>query len=193
MLKSTTSILLLATLFSPLHPRSSTAGPAQSQNAVERPAPTAEARRQDDSHNISGKLSDSGGPIANAAVYLNHLKNKACVRLFESRQRPSEKALQKLKACVTDIGPIEPDSQGRYAFTDLSPGYYALVVSWHTDDKFKKPVLAFRKGEFVVSYFEGAQYNIVATSRVFYFSGAGDMVKDFDFTKGRITNEVVPD
>jgi hypothetical protein len=148
---------------------------------------------QNSSHHISGKLSDSGGPIVDAAVYLNHLKDKACVRLFESRQKPSEKTLQKIKACVTDIGPIQPDSDGVYTFTNVSPGYYALVVSWHTTEEFKKPVLAFRKGEFVVSYFKGTTYNIVATSKVFYFTGTMDKVKDFDFAKGSITNEIVPD
>ena len=196
-LKSTTFKFLVTILLygvvAPIHPRPSTAGSAQSQVAVEHPTPTAESRTQNSSHNISGSLSDSGGPITNAAVYLNRLKDKPCMRLFESRQKPSEKTLQKIRACVTDIGPIRPDSRGVYTFTNLSPGYYALVVSWHTEEEFKRPALAFRKGDFVVSYFKGARYNTVATSKVFYFSGAEEMVKDFDFTKGRITNEIVPD
>jgi hypothetical protein len=140
---------------------------------------------------ITGKLIDSDGPIVNASVYLNAMADEKCARLFTSRQH-SEKNIQKLGACVTDLGPVNPDETGLYKFANIKPGYYALVVSWHLKDKMKKPIMAFQKGDFTISYFEGAKYNAVATGQVFYFAGTEGITKDFDYTKGEISKEVFP-
>jgi hypothetical protein len=141
---------------------------------------------------ITGKLLDYYGPIVKAQVYLNAIKDEGCARLFEKNfevWKKSKNELKKLQACVKDVGPVEPNAAGTYTFSNLSPGYYALVVSWNTNEKFKKPVLAFKKGDIVVTYYEGAPYNAVATGKPFYFSGTESVTKDFDFTKGVITNE----
>ena len=85
----------------------------------------------------------------------------------------TEKAIKKARACTTDIGPISPDKNGEYQFTNLKPGYYALVVCWNIKEQLKKPIMAYQKGEFGISYFQGAKYNSVATGKVFYLAGAG--------------------
>jgi hypothetical protein len=161
---------------------------AQSQN---------ETKSQTSGSNVvTGKLLDYYGPIVNAEVYLNSMKDEDCAKLFEKKMfedwKNSKKDQKKLQACVKDVGPIEPKVDGTYTFSNLSPGYYALAVSWNTKEKFKKPILLFKKGDFVITYYEGAQYNAVSTSRPFYYSGTEIITKDFDFTKGVITNETSP-
>jgi tetratricopeptide (TPR) repeat protein len=140
---------------------------------------------------VSGKLLDPNGPIKEAEVYLNSLKDEKCVKLFLSKEY-SERNLQRLKACVINVGPIKPDEGGAYKFTNLKPGYYALVVSWNLKEKFEKPIMAFQKGDFTISYFEGAKYNAIATGKVFYLSASENATKDFDYTKGEITGKIAP-
>lgn len=148
------------------------------------------------SYVVTGKLLDYYGPIASAKVYLNSMKDEQCAKLFEKKMfedwKISRKDYEKLQTCVKDVGPIEPNADGTYTFSNLSPGYYALVVSWNTREKFKKPILVFRKGDFVITYYEGAPYNAVSTGRPFYLSGTASITKDFDFTKGVIKNETSP-
>jgi hypothetical protein len=140
---------------------------------------------------VSGKLLDPNGPIKEAEVYLNSLKDEKCAKLFSSMEY-SERNLQRLKACVINVGPIKPDEDGAYKFTNLKPGYYALVVSWNLKEKFEKPIMAFQKGDFTISYFEGAKYNAVATGKVFYLSASENATKHFDYTKGEITGKITP-
>lgn len=140
---------------------------------------------------VSGKLLDPNGSIKEAEVYLNSLKDEKCAEVFSSKEY-SEKILQTLKACVINVGPIKPDENGVYKFTDLKPGYYALVVSWNLKEKLEKPFMAFQKGDFTISYFEGARYNAVATGKVFYLSASENITKDFDYTKGEIAGKVAP-
>lgn len=140
---------------------------------------------------VSGKLLDPNGPIKGAEIYLNSLKDEKCVKLFSSTEY-SEKNVQKLKACASHIGPVKPDEHGVYKFTNLKPGYYAFVVSWNLKEKLEKPIMVFQKGDFTISYFEGAKYNAVATGKVFYLSASENITKDFDYTKGEITGKIAP-
>jgi uncharacterized Rmd1/YagE family protein len=140
---------------------------------------------------VTGKLNDANGPIANANVTLNAFADEKCVKLFLSHKY-SEKVVQQLEECMTDIGPVKPDENGVYRFENLKPGHYALVVAWNLSPKLKKPIMAFQKGDFVISYFENAPFNAVATGKPFQLAASATATQDFDYTKGQITKEISP-
>jgi hypothetical protein len=140
---------------------------------------------------VTGKLNDANGPIVNAQVTLNSFRDEKCVKLFLSHTQ-SEKVMEQLSECVTDIGPVNPDDKGVYRFENLKPGHYALVVAWNLSPKLKKPIMVFQKGDFVISYFENAPFNSVATGKPFQLAANTTATQDFDYTKGQITKEISP-
>jgi hypothetical protein len=129
---------------------------------------------------IAGTLIDKG-PVTDAEIDLQILEDEHCVKLFLS-QRKDAQAKQKLEGCSRDLRSTHSDSEGRYRFPDLAPGWYAIHFVWNMAEKPTLP-LAFKRGEWGVVYpgfkDKTGKYDAFAQGKPFHISGESDLAKDF--------------
>jgi hypothetical protein len=129
---------------------------------------------------IAGTLFDKG-PVTNAEIDLQLFQDEKCVKLFVSQKRDA-RAQRKLENCSRDLSSTHPDAEGRYRFTNLAPGWYAIHFVWSMTEKPADPV-SFKRGEWVVLYpgykDNTGKYDAFAQGEPFYVSGDSDVVKDY--------------
>jgi hypothetical protein len=140
------------------------------QDSVRRTTPVA----------ITGALVDKG-PVTDAVIDLQILQDEHCAKLFVS-QRTDARAQQRLEGCSRDLQSTHPDSEGRYRFPNLSPGWYAIHFVWSMAEKPTHP-LAFKRGEWGVVYpgykDKTGKYDAFAQGKPFYISGEANVAKDY--------------
>lgn len=85
------------------------------------------AAAQSSSVNLS--LTEQGKPVAGALVVLQKLADSDCVKLF-SNPKLSSKEQKKARACMQDLPDGATDTNGRYGYDRLSPGWYDLRFLW---------------------------------------------------------------
>ena len=128
---------------------------------------------------VIGTLFDRG-PVTDAEIDLQLLQDEHCARLFVGQSRDAQ-AQKKLEGCTRDLLSTHPDSEGRYRFADLAPGWYAIHFVWSMAEKPTHP-RAFKRGEWGVLYSgykdKTGKYDSFAQGRPFYISGESDVVKD---------------
>jgi hypothetical protein len=129
---------------------------------------------------ITGTLFDKG-PVTDAEIDLQLLQDESCAKLFVS-QRSDKRAQQKLAGCNRDLASTHPDPGGRYSFSNLAPGWYAIHFVWSMAEKPAHPT-AFKRGEWGVMYpgykDNTGKYDSFAQGKPFYISGEADVVNDY--------------
>lgn len=139
---------------------------------------------------ISGQVSDLKGSVTDARIILQSFQDEKCAKLFLSKKYSEENA-KKLQSCSHELPPTTSDKEGRYQFTNIPAGWYALLVLWNMNEKPNAAMAIFQKGEFIINYSEdkdtSGRYDAMAQSRPFYFSGTESLFKDFDYRKGKIS------
>lgn len=132
---------------------------------------------------ISGTLVDRA-PVGDAEIDLQSLADEHCAKLFASRTR-NAKAAQELKSCAHDLAPTHTNSDGRYEFSGLAPGWYAIHLLWNIAQKPSHPKI-FQQGEWSVmvpGYKDvTGKYDTFAQGKPFFLSGKSDVVKDFSLS-----------
>ena len=69
----------------------------------------------------------NGKPVEGAAVFVQSLADKNCVKLFREKNPKSDTA-ERVKACTRDLPEQLSDANGAVVFTDLKPGWYAVHI-----------------------------------------------------------------
>ena len=132
---------------------------------------------------IRGTLSERGRPIVDATVFLQSFEDERCAKIFAS-QKASRKAQQKLDRCMHDLSTTISDSQGRYEFTGLKPGWYAVHFLWNISEKPSLANSLFKEGSWGVVYAghrdSTGKYDTMAQDSPFYYSGKDDAPRDFE-------------
>jgi hypothetical protein len=129
---------------------------------------------------ITGTLFDKG-PVMDAEIDLQFLQDEHGAKLFVS-QKGDAQARQKLEACSRDLRSTHADPEGRYRFSSLAPGWYAIHFVWSMAEKPAHPV-AFKRGEWGVAYpgykDKTGKYDAFRQGKPFYISGESDVAKDY--------------
>jgi hypothetical protein len=129
---------------------------------------------------ITGTLFDKS-PVTEADIDLQLLQDEKCAKPFVSRLKDA-KGRRKLESCTRDLSSTHPDSEGRYRFPNLAPGWYALHFVWSMAEKPADPV-TFKRGEWLVLYpgyrDKTGKYDAFAQGEPFYVSGDADVVRKF--------------
>jgi hypothetical protein len=129
---------------------------------------------------VTGTLFDKR-PLTDAEIDLQFLQDEHCAKLFVS-QKGDAQARRKLEGCSRDLATTHPDSEGRYRFSNLAPGWYVIHFVWSMAEKPTHP-LAFKRGEWGVIYpgykDKTGKYDAFAQGKPFYISGESDVVKDY--------------
>jgi hypothetical protein len=140
------------------------------------------AHAQVHSPGIRGTLSDKGGPIVDAEVYLQSLEDEHCAKLFAGKI--DLKKRQELRRCMHDLGSTHSDEQGHYEFSETKAGWYAVHFLWSINDKPSHPMTSFKEGDWFVEYAGSkdstGKYDTMAQGRPFYSSGKEDAVRNFE-------------
>lgn len=129
---------------------------------------------------IRGTLSEAGTPITEATVFLQSFDDETCAKLFATA-REDRKTVSKLESCMHDVSTTSPDPPGRYEFTGLRAGWYAVHFLWNIG---KKPSQSmFRQGPWTVVYAghkdSTGKYDTMAQDTPFYFSAKENVTRDF--------------
>ena len=99
---------------------------------------------------------------------------------FEKRERQLEK-------CSKELPVVKPDKEGRFVFTNMKPGWYALRFLWNIKQKPDKPLDSFSRNGFIIGYSVGkdlqGKYDAMAQGMASYCSGKEDHIITFDFRK----------
>ena len=129
---------------------------------------------------VAGTLFDNG-PVTDAEIDLQLLQDEKCVKLFVSKRRDA-RAQRKLESCSRDLSSTHPDSEGRYRFPNLAPGWYAIHFVWSMTEKPADPV-TFKRGEWVVLYpgykDNTGKYDAFAQGEPFFVSGDSEVVRNY--------------
>jgi len=128
---------------------------------------------------ISGKIVESDGqPVSNAFIYLVAYKDENAARQ-ESSQSCTEELIKaftqkQTQADICDWKAISTysNNQGQYNFSDVTPGWYKLLIAWGVKDQIgqQHSENAFeRAGDFLVmySYSDESGYHAFAQGKTF--------------------------
>lgn len=129
---------------------------------------------------IAGTLFDNG-PVTDAEIDLQLLQDEKCVKLFVNKRRDA-RAQRKLESCSRDLSSTHPDSEGRYRFPNLAPGWYAIHFVWSMREKPADP-MTFKRGEWVVLYpgykDNTGKYDAFAQGEPFFASGDSEVGRNY--------------
>ncbi|HWQ03525.1 MAG TPA: hypothetical protein VNL38_03510 [Candidatus Nitrosotenuis sp.] len=105
--------------------------------------------KTDSGSSVRGTLRDQSGPISDAEIVLQSMKDDRCVEAFNSKA-PTEKDVKVLRSCLKDLPPVRPDANGTFEIKDLRPGIYNLRILWNIQPKPKELPAVYRDGGFLV-------------------------------------------
>lgn len=130
---------------------------------------------------ILGKVTGSKGPITEATISLETFRDESCVKLAESTSGLSDLEKQQLEECSDEVASVTSDTEGRYKFSEIDPGWYKLNITWRLNQKpeFQSGL----KDEFFVVVLKlgsEKQYTVLAQGDIFFFSGEEELVIDLD-------------
>jgi hypothetical protein len=138
---------------------------------------------QNSSSAIRGTLIENRIPISEATVFLQSLDDEACAKLFVASAQDRRSA-KKLKSCVHDVSSTSPDKAGRFEFTNVRAGWYAVHFLWNIGTKPSSSMHMFIQGQWPVMYAgqkdSTGRYNTMAQDAPFYFSATEDAIRNFD-------------
>jgi len=137
---------------------------------------------------VLGELMDTEGAIIGAEIKLTKYQDEDCVNLAKSGETLSDSDMQNFEACVTpDFASTTSGTEGEYRFSNIEPGWYHMDITWTLS---KNP----RRGTdyqgdldmrylilYLVSNTTPKVYSAWASGPIFYFSGEGDMVINFNY------------
>lgn len=78
---------------------------------------------------VEVSLAEQGKPVSGALVVLQRIKNQKCAKFFSS-QDVSERARKKAESCLADLPDGNTDASGKYAYSQLEPGWYDVRLLW---------------------------------------------------------------
>jgi len=144
------------------------------------------AKGQGSRGTIRGTLTEKGAPITDATVFLQSFDNEECAKSFMKRswnQKSAQKLQVKLGSCMHPVSTTAVDATGKYEFTDLRAGWYAVHFLWNIAEKPKRFPDVTKEGTWGVMYAgykdSTGKYDTMAQDRPFYFAGAQDAIRDF--------------
>jgi hypothetical protein len=127
------------------------------------------------------------GPLAGAQVYLRIYQDEECVNLANSTTELSEQEKEQLEDCMHETMTTS-DEKGQYRFSNVSPGWYRLMIEWELDGAPNiDPDVLFqiRHGFFVVTFETDEtpkkHFARALQEEIFYFPGSENLVIDFDY------------
>jgi hypothetical protein len=134
---------------------------------------------------LTGTLSTSRGPMQNAEVKLSNYADENCTKLA-LKQKLSPEEDQQLKQCSRQAASTTSDAQGKYAFPNLTDGWYSVQITWTTsEDPLKsnpmwKPIFLYRENDFLITFIaaKDSTFRMVAGSAPFQFHAENSLQKD---------------
>ena len=140
-------------------------------------------KAQNSSSAIRGTLIENRAPISEATVFLQSFDDEACAKLFAASAQ-DRKSAKKLKSCVHDASTTSPDTAGRFEFTNVRAGWYAVHFLWNIATKPSSSMHMFNQGQWVVMYAgqkdSTGRYDTMAQDAPFYLSATADAIRNFD-------------
>jgi hypothetical protein len=132
---------------------------------------------------IAGTLSSSNSPMQNAEIKLKSYKDENCVKLGQ-KNKLSQEEDQQFKQCHQQVSSTTSDAQGKYAFPNITDGWYSVEVNWTTKENPVKgnllPFFVHRKEGFLITFIatKDSTYHVLAVGEPFQFSAGNTGQKD---------------
>jgi len=134
---------------------------------------------------IQGTLRHGSEPIVQADIFLQFFADEKCAKMFDKgdHAKLSRKAAEQLGRCAPDAASIRVGPDGRFIFTNLSPGWYAVRFLWEIQPK-PNPMAPFTRSGFLIVYAgykdHSGRYDTMAQGRPFFFNGDKSVTFEFD-------------
>jgi hypothetical protein len=114
---------------------------------------------------------------------LQSFDDEACAKLFAASAQ-DRKSARKLKSCLHDVSTTSPDTAGRFEFSNVRAGWYAVHFLWNIGTKPSSSMHMFNQGQWAVIYAgqkdSTGRYDTMAQDAPFYFSTIEDAIRNFD-------------
>jgi hypothetical protein len=103
------------------------------------------------SYSISGKILTPPGPVPGAGVHLISFTDEACAKL-DNKQDLSADEKKRRGECGKQTAEMKTNEKGEYAFADIKPGWYKILIGWQVTMKSSLESGADYTGEYSTYY-----------------------------------------
>jgi len=133
---------------------------------------------------ILGRITDLDGPVAGAEITLKSFQDEACVKLAESTGGLSEEEKKQLDTCSKEVAQVTSNTDGKYEFPNISPGWYSLSIFWKLKGTSEDYVNLLDDEFVVVALNLNGEYSVLAIQKaIFRFSAEEPMTIDLNLSK----------
>jgi hypothetical protein len=143
------------------------------------------------SYSISGKIVTPPGPVQGAGVHLISFADEACVKL-DNRQDLSADEKKRYGECRKQTAEMKTNEKGEYAFADIKPGWYKLLIGWQVTLKSSLESGADYTGEYSTYYGRVKdvpdRFGVGVLGHPFQFSATESMTKNVFYDRPPYTS-----